>query len=92
MDLYPVWNAEASDHFWTAIKSAREADITEPVVDMARLSTEAKRRVWQHLKAHYPEYADVLQSSTVQYMREHFDARVHLRKSIVEEALNGYHD
>lgn len=91
MANYPVYDAESSDQFWQTVKAARAADIDEPTVDLASLDTATKRRVWQHLKAHHPAYADLLQSTLLQALREHFDARVHLRRSLVTEALHGHH-
>lgn len=91
MAEHPIYDREASDRHWATLRAASAAQFDEPTVDLADLSTEAKRAVWRYLKANHPAYADLLQSPVLQSMREHFDARVHLRQSLVDEALHGQH-
>lgn len=93
MAHYPTRDAEELDRFWAAIKAARtaeDAEHAEPTVDLASLTTDARRRLWRYLKANHPVYADLLQSPLVQKTRALFDARVHLRISVVEAALHGH--
>ena len=74
--------------FWAEIQAQRPP-ATEPLGDLNSLSPAAKRRVWEHLKAHAPDTAALLQSPGAQALRERFDARPHLPVSLVDEALHG---
>lgn len=80
---YPSWDRATA---WRDHNSAARQP-AEPTVDLAILSPEQKRTVWNYLKRHRPELAALIQSPPAQSMRDTFDARVHLPRKLVREAL-----
>lgn len=57
-------------------------------VDLSTLTPPQNRRVWEWLKTHQPDLADLLQDPVVGTFRTDFDARVMLPRALVQEALD----
>lgn len=88
MTYYPAHTPEDGQRLWDEIRQARAAaPLESPTVELSSLPTAQKRAVWRYLRARHPAYADLLQSPALQLMREHFDARVHIARDLVTEAL-----
>ncbi len=80
-------STEDGRRIWAEIQNLRPP--AKPLADLNSLSPAAKRQVWEYVKTHTPETAELLQSPGVQALRERFGARVHLPQSLVDEALHG---
>ena len=87
-DMALACSPEDGRRVWAEIQNQRPP-APQPLVDLNRLSPAAKRQVWEYVKTHAPETAELLQSPGVQALRERFGARVHLPRSLVDEALHG---
>lgn len=57
-------------------------------VDLSTLTPPQKRRVWEWLKTHQPDLAELLQDPAIGALRTTFDARVMLPRAMVHEALH----
>ena len=60
-------------------------------VNLSKLPSDQKRRLWEGLKQTDPALADLLRSAPLQALIHEFDASVILPKDQVREALNGHH-
>lgn len=60
-----------------------------PLVNLAILPPDRKRRLWDRLQQQQPALAAVMQDAAVREMRELFGAVVHLPRELVKELLDG---
>jgi hypothetical protein len=61
----------------------------QPKLNLATLSPDDKRQVWEHLKRRHPELAALLKQPELQALIRTFDATIQLPADVVREALYG---
>lgn len=71
-----IFDRETARQRYDAAQQRCAAMRAKPSVNLATLPADRKRAVWEHLKTHHPEVADLLTDPHVQDIRATFDAEV----------------
>lgn len=83
-----IFDRETARQRYDAAQQRCAAMRAKPSVNLAKLPAQRKRVVWEHLKTHHPEVAELLKDPHVQDMRALFDAQVLIGADLLQDILD----